>query len=122
VRAAIIILGLMSENNPQHRKSMEHVAKFAILDSARLLQALQSVRTIEVPLRYGAIHRKKQKLVAANDAPRSVSDVQSEKACDHKDHDHYADDVEKIHCLDPIETCTGWREAWALLQDKAVQY
>jgi len=58
-RAAIIILGLMGENNPPHRKSMEHVAKFAILNSARLLQALQSVRTIEVPLRYGAIHRKK---------------------------------------------------------------
>ena len=54
--------------------------------------------------------------------PRSFSDMQSEKACDHKDHDHYADDVEKIHCLDPIETCTAWREAWALLQDKAVQY
>jgi hypothetical protein len=62
VRAAIIILGLMSENNPQHRKSMEHVAKFTILDSARLLQALQSVRTIEVALRYGAIHRKKTKV------------------------------------------------------------
>jgi hypothetical protein len=45
-------------------------------------------------------------LGAANDTPRSVSDVQSEKACDHKDHDHYADDVEKIHCLAPIETGT----------------
>ena len=86
---------------------MEHVAKFAILDSAPLLQALQSVPTIEVPLRYGAIHRKKQKLGPANDAPRSVSNVHSEKACDHKDHDHYADDVENIHCLAPIETCAG---------------
>jgi hypothetical protein len=61
-RAALMILGLMGENNPPHRKSMEHVAKFAILDSARLLQALQSVCTIEVPLRYGAIHRKKTKV------------------------------------------------------------
>jgi hypothetical protein len=32
--------------------------------------------------------------------------VHSEKACDHKDHDHYADDVENIHRLAPIETCT----------------
>jgi hypothetical protein len=61
-RAALIILGLMGENNPPHRKSMEHVAKFAILDSARLLQALQSVRTIEIPLQYRAIHRKKAKV------------------------------------------------------------
>jgi hypothetical protein len=51
----------MGENNPPHRKSMEDVTKFAILDSARLLQALQSVRTIEVPLRYGAIHRKNKR-------------------------------------------------------------
>jgi hypothetical protein len=59
VRAAIIVLALMGENNPPHRKSMEDVAKFAILDSARLLQALQSVRTIEISLWYGAVHRKK---------------------------------------------------------------
>jgi len=32
--AAIIILPLMGENNPPHRKSMEHAAKFAILDSS----------------------------------------------------------------------------------------
>jgi hypothetical protein len=31
-------------------------------------------------------------------------DTQSEKACDHNDHDHYADDVENIHCFAPIET------------------
>ena len=66
VRAAIIILALMGENNPPHRKSMEHAAKFAILDSARLLQALQSVRTIEVSLWYGAVHRKKTKVGAAS--------------------------------------------------------
>jgi hypothetical protein len=66
VKAAIIILGLMSENNPPHRNSMEHVAKFAIFDSARLLQALQSVRTIEVSLRYGAMHTNKTKVGAAS--------------------------------------------------------
>ena len=66
VRAAIIILALMGENNPPHRKSMEHAAKFAILDSSRLLQALQSVRTIEVSLWYGAVHRKKTKVGAAS--------------------------------------------------------
>jgi hypothetical protein len=38
--------------------------------------------------------------------PRSFSDMQSEKACDHKDHDHYADDIENIHCFAPIETGT----------------
>ena len=37
---------------------MEHVAKFAVFDSPRLVQALQSVRTIAVPMRYGSIHRK----------------------------------------------------------------
>jgi hypothetical protein len=66
VRAAIIILGLMSENNPPHRNSMEHVAKFAMFDSARLLQALQGVRTIEVWLRYGAVHGNKTKVGAAS--------------------------------------------------------
>jgi hypothetical protein len=30
--------------------------------------------------------------------------MQSEKAGDHNDHDHYADDVENIHCFAPIET------------------
>jgi hypothetical protein len=61
VRAAIIVLALMGENNPPHRESMENVAKFAMLDSARLLHALQSVCAVEVSLRYGAVHRKKQK-------------------------------------------------------------
>jgi len=72
VRAAIIILALMGENNPPHRKSMEHAAKFAILDSARLLQALQSVHTIEVSLWYGAVHRKKTKVGAARAYPSVV--------------------------------------------------
>ena len=67
MRAAIIILGLMSENNPPHRNSMEHVAKFAMFDSARLLQALQSVRTVsvrtvDVSLRYGTLHGNKTKV------------------------------------------------------------
>ena len=70
MRAALIILGLMSENNPPHRNSMEHVAKFTMFDSARLLQALQSVRTVsvrtvEVSLRYGAMHTNKTKVGAA---------------------------------------------------------
>ena len=30
--------------------------------------------------------------------------MQSEKTCHHKDHDHYADDIENIHCFAPIET------------------
>jgi hypothetical protein len=29
--------------------------------------------------------------------------MQSKIACDHDDHDHYADNVEDIHCLAPIE-------------------
>jgi hypothetical protein len=29
--------------------------------------------------------------------------MQSEKAGDHNDHDHYADDIENIHCSAPIE-------------------
>jgi hypothetical protein len=29
--------------------------------------------------------------------------MQSEKSCDHNDNDHYADDVENIHCFAPIE-------------------
>jgi hypothetical protein len=66
VRAAIIVLALMSENNPPHRKPMEDVAELAILDSARLLQALQSVCTIEVSQWYGAVHRKKTKVGAAS--------------------------------------------------------
>jgi len=64
MRAAIIILDLMGENNPPHRKSMEHIPKLTILDSALLFQALQSARTIEVSFRYGAIHRKKTKVGA----------------------------------------------------------
>jgi hypothetical protein len=38
---------------------------------------------------------------AATQSPRIFSDMQSEIAGDHKDHDHYADDVEDIHCLAP---------------------
>jgi hypothetical protein len=30
--------------------------------------------------------------------------MQSEEAGDHNDHDHYADDVENIHCPAPIDT------------------
>ena len=30
--------------------------------------------------------------------------MQSEKAGDHNDHDHYADDVENIHRFAPIES------------------
>jgi len=46
---------------------MEHVAKFAMFDSARLLQALQSVRTVsvrtvDVSLRYGTLHGNKTKV------------------------------------------------------------
>jgi hypothetical protein len=38
------------------------------------------------------------------------SNMQSEKAGDHNDHDHNADDVENIHCFAPIETCTTWTQ------------
>jgi hypothetical protein len=41
---------------------------------------------------------------AATQSPRSFSDMQSEIAGDHNNHDHYADDVENIHCFAPIET------------------
>ena len=30
--------------------------------------------------------------------------MQSKIACDHDDHDHYADNVKDIHCFAPIET------------------
>jgi hypothetical protein len=76
VRAAIIILALMGENNPPHRKSMEHAAKFAIHDSARLLQALKSVRTIEVSPWYGAVHRKKTKAGAGGSVAKMPSRVE----------------------------------------------
>ena len=31
------------------------------------------------------------------------SEMHSKIACDHNDHDHYADDVKDIHCFTPIE-------------------
>jgi hypothetical protein len=40
---------------------------------------------------------------AACQSFRRFSDMQSEKAGDHNDHDHYADDIENIHCSAPIE-------------------
>jgi hypothetical protein len=43
--------------------------------------------------------------------PTSVSDMQSEKARNHKDYDHDADNVEDIHRFAPIETCTAWKSA-----------
>jgi hypothetical protein len=33
--------------------------------------------------------------------------MHSEIACDHNDHDHYADDVKDIHCSTPIEVTFG---------------
>ena len=33
--------------------------------------------------------------------------MQSEEAGDDNDHDHYADDVENVHCLAPIDTLAG---------------
>jgi hypothetical protein len=43
--------------------------------------------------------------------PSQRLDTQSEKACDHNDHDHYTDDVKNIHCLAPIATCATWKSA-----------
>jgi len=37
--------------------------------------------------------------------------MQSKIACDHDDHDHYADNVKDIHCFAPIET-TGVQRHW----------
>jgi hypothetical protein len=37
--------------------------------------------------------------------------MQSKIACDHDDHDHYADNVKDIHCFAPIET-TGVERYW----------
>jgi hypothetical protein len=33
--------------------------------------------------------------------------MHSKIACDHNDHDHYADDVKDIHCFTPIELTFG---------------
>jgi hypothetical protein len=43
---------------------------------------------------------------APRQLPRSFSDMKSEKGSDHKDHNHYADDVENIHCVAPIGRLT----------------
>jgi hypothetical protein len=40
-----------------------------------------------------------------------TSEMQSKIACDHDDHDHYADNVKDIHCFAPIET-TGVERHW----------
>jgi hypothetical protein len=49
--------------------------------------------------------------MGAERIPTSVSDMQSEKARNHKDYDHNADNVENIHRFAPIETCTTWKSA-----------
>jgi hypothetical protein len=36
---------------------------------------------------------------ATSHSPKCLSDMPSEETGDHNDHDHYADDVETIHCL-----------------------
>jgi hypothetical protein len=38
---------------------------------------------------------------------RDPSEMHSKIACDHNDHDHYADDVKDIHCFTPIEITFG---------------
>jgi hypothetical protein len=43
--------------------------------------------------------------------------VHSEIACDHNDHDHYADDVKDIHCFAPIKITLGGQHPWLLLND-----
>ena len=40
-----------------------------------------------------------------------------EIACDHNDHDHYADDVKDIHCFTPIEITLGVHRPWSLFND-----
>jgi hypothetical protein len=39
--------------------------------------------------------------------------MQSKKSCDYNDYDHYADDVENIHCFAPIETTLALSNATA---------
>ena len=58
-----------------------------------------TVSTLRHPMRSGQIEYR------CHSACRwgQLSDMQSEKSCDHHDNDHYADDVENIHCFDPIE-------------------
>jgi CspA family cold shock protein len=48
--------------------------------------------------------------------PRSLSATQSEKACDHNDHDHYTDDVKNIHYFAPIEATLALAQLhWCVL-------
>jgi hypothetical protein len=35
----------------------------------------------------------------------AYSDVQTQEACNKDDNDHYADDVENVHCVTPIAVC-----------------
>jgi hypothetical protein len=47
-----------ARESPPHREPMGHLAQLAVFDSPGLVQALQSVRAIAVPLRYGSVHRR----------------------------------------------------------------
>ena len=43
--------------------------------------------------------------------------MHSKIACDHNDHDHYADDVKDIHCFTPIEITFGVQRPWLLFNN-----
>src|SRR5271155_2487911 len=42
--------------------------------------------------------------------------MHSKIACDHNDHDHYADDVKDIHCFTPIEITFGVQTSLVAIQ------